>query len=203
MSDTQVVGILTLPGFNEIDSFVAARMIDSAPGLNVELIGPDSTATSMAGIEVMTPGSWSSLSTYAGLVIGSGMQTFEHIDNEPMMDEIRRNLTDSHLVGSQCSGAAILHRLGRLGDEVVCTDRLTAPKLQAIGVQVSVEPFRSTARTASAGGCLSASYLAYWFIDRLAGRDAADQALDRVVPIGEEADYRARVDRLIPSLTTT
>lgn len=228
---TATVGIITLPGFNEIDSFVAARMIDSAPGLRVELFGPDGTAVSMAGVEVATPGDWTDLGDCAAVVIGSGALTFEHIENAPMIDEIRDNLAPEQLVGSQCSGAAILHRLGRLtsaarrsdvqgrnaeigegedgdggsggegpGDEiVVCTDRLTAPKLEALGVKISIEAFRSHGTTASAGGCLSSTYLAYWIIERLAGREAADHALDRVVPIGEEADYQSRVDRLIPS----
>ncbi|MEM7204640.1 MAG: hypothetical protein AAF628_30560, partial [Planctomycetota bacterium] len=56
MTGRTTVAIVTLPGFNEIDSFVAARMIDSVPGLAVELVGPDPTAISMAGIEVATPG---------------------------------------------------------------------------------------------------------------------------------------------------
>ena len=198
MTRTSTVGIVTLPGFNEIDSFVAARMIDSVPGLSVELIGPDETAVSMAGIEVATPGQWSSLRSYAAVIVGSGMQTFDHIENDAMMNDLRSNLDHEQLVGSQCSGAAILHRVGRIGDSPVCTDRLTAPKLEALGVSVCIEAFRCEGTTATAGGCLSSAYLAYWIIDRLADRAAANEALSKVVPIGEEADYRLRVDRLIP-----
>lgn len=200
MKETQTVGIITLPRFNEIDSFVAARMIGSVPGLGVELVGPFDTAVSMAGIEVMTPGRWDELSSYAAVVIGSGSQTFEHVENASMMDAIRLNLSDDQLVASQCSGAAILHRIGRLGEQAVCTDRLTAPKLEEIGVTVSLSAFRAEGRTASSGGCLASAYLAYWIIERLAGRAAADVGLSKVTPVGEELDYQARVDRLIPSL---
>jgi len=191
------VGIITLPGFNEIDSFVATRMIHSVPELSVELIGPDDTATSMAGVEVFTPGNWESLRTCSAAIFGSGMQTFDHIENAPMMDAIATNVADVQFVGSQCSGAAFLHRLDLLDGQAVCTDRLTAPKLEAVGVEVRIDAFHDGGRVATSGGCLSSSYLAYWVIDRLAGRAAADQALAYVVPIGEEADYQDRVDRLI------
>ena len=195
---TDLVGIVTLPGFNEIDSFVATRMIHSVPDLEIKLIGPAATAVSMAGVEVATPGDWTSLGTCAAAIFGSGAQTFEHIENQPMMDAMRANVSDVRFVGSQCSGAAILHRLGMLDGQEVCTDNLTAPKLRAIGVSVRVDPFHETGRIATAGGCLSSAYLAYWIIDRLAGRESADLALSYVVPIGEEAEYQQRVDRLMP-----
>ena len=192
------VGIITLPGFNEIDSFVATRMIHSVPELSIQLIGPDATAVSMAGVEVATPGDWESLRSCSAAIFGSGMQTFEHIENGPMMDEIKANVDELQFVGSQCSGAAFLHRLGLLNGEAVCTDRLTAPKLEAVGLEVRIDAFHDTGRVATSGGCLSSSYLAYWVIDRLSGRAAADQALAYVVPIGEEAAYQQRVDQLVP-----
>ena len=196
---TQTVGIVTLPAFNEIDSFVATRMIDSVAGLGVELIGPGATAVSAAGVEVATPGNWKSLSECAAVIIGSGMRTFELIEDAELMTSIGSNLGDDQLVGSQCSGAAIMHRIGRLGDAPVCTDRMTAPHLEALGVEVTFESFRADGPTASSGGCLSSAYLAYWIINQLAGREAADLALSKVVPVGEEDAYQARVDRLIPA----
>ncbi len=196
---TKTIGIVTLPAFNEIDTFVATRMLDSVPELTVELVGPDATAVSAAGVEVTTPGYWTSLSDYAAVVIGSGMRTFELIADDALMDAIGSNLSDAQLVGSQCSGAAIMQRVGRLGSNPVCTDRMTAPHLEAIGVEVTFESFRADGVTASAGGCLSSAYLGYWIIDQLVDRAAADLALSKVVPVGEEADYQARVDKLIPA----
>jgi len=119
MSPT-TVGIVTLPGFNEIDSFVATRMIDSVDGLTVELIGPDATAVSKAGVEVFTPGSFDDTERHAAILVGSGNQTFDHLENEALMASMRFG-SDNQLVGSQCSGAAILHRLGLLDGVPVCT----------------------------------------------------------------------------------
>lgn len=195
-SNEQRVAIVTLPGFNEIDTFVATRMIDSVPGLHVELVGPDETAVSMAGVEVATPGDLHQLADYDAVIVGSGIQTFEHIENESMMDEIVLAPTGDQLVGSQCSGAAILHRLGLVDGITVCTDLTTTPKLQALGVAVANEAFRADDHLATSGGCLSSAYLAFWMISRLMTVDAAVVALAYVSPVGEADDYVDRAMRL-------
>lgn len=192
METSSRVAIVTLPGFNEIDSFVAARMIHSVPGMDIELVGPDATATSMAGVEVATPGELEQLGDYAAVIVGSGLQTFEHIENAPLMARFALGESADQLVGSQCSGAAILHRLGLVDGVTVCTDVLTTPKLQAIGVSVANEPFRANGNLATSGGCLSSSYLAFWVIARLASVDAAVTALEYVAPIGEAEAYVQR-----------
>lgn len=186
----QQVAIVTLPGFNEIDSFVAARMIDSAPGLAIELVGPDDSAISMAGVEAATPGQLDQLHRYAGVIVGSGLQTFEHIANDDLMATFR--FGDTQIIGSQCSGAAILHRLGLIDGMTVCTDVTTTPKMQALGVDVANEPFRSSGRIATSGGCLSSSYLAFWVISQLTTTEAAVTALEYVAPIGEAPAYVER-----------
>jgi transcriptional regulator GlxA family with amidase domain len=184
MSPT-TVGIVTLPGFNEIDSFVATRMIDSVDGLTVELIGPDATAVSMAGVEVFTPGSFDDTERHAAILVGSGNQTFDHLENEALMASMRFG-SDNQLVGSQCSGAAILHRLGLVDGVPVCTDRFTAPKLIAAGVDIIEQSFRVDGNIATAGGCLSSAYLAFWVIAELVSADEAATALEKVAPVGEE-----------------
>ncbi|MBN4047445.1 DJ-1/PfpI family protein [Acidimicrobiaceae bacterium AH-315-P05] len=189
------VGIVTLAGFNEIDTFVATRMVDSVAGLSVDLVGPEPTAISMAGVEVATPGTWRSLKDADAVLIGSGSRTFSHIEDAEIIDGLAGSLSASQMIGSQCSGAAILHRLGLVDGHMVCTDRVTAPRLRSLGVTVVEEAFRSTGNIASAGGCLSSAYLAYWVIDRIASRADADEALLRVLPIGEEDEFieRARM----------
>ncbi len=201
MSHTQTVGIVTLPGFNEIDSFVAARMIHSVPGLDVSLVGPTTTAISMAGIEVATPGSLEDLGDHAAVIVGSGLQTFEHIENTVLMNRFALGQRSDQLIGSQCSGAAILHRLGLVDGLTVCTDLTTTPKLRALGVDVANEAFRADGNLATSGGCLSSSYLAFWVIARLTSVEAAMTALEYVAPIGEAGHYVARALKLTGTAT--
>jgi hypothetical protein len=54
------------------------------------------------------------------------------------------------------------------------------------------QPFFAAGNIATAGGCLSAQYLAAWVIARLAGLEAAAAALHYVAPVGEKDEYVAR-----------
>ena len=188
------IAIVTLDGFNEIDSFVAARMLDSVPGLSISLAGPGDRATSAAGVTVDTPTSLLELASADAVIIGSGFATFDHIENADLMAELGGSLHSEQLVASQCSGAAFLERLGLLDGVAVCTDRLTAQRLADNGVEVEVtfEAFRADGNLASAGGCLSSAYLACWIITRLAGWPAAEDALRKVAPVGEEEAFVQR-----------
>ena len=159
------VAIVTLDGFNEIDTFVATRMLDSVPGIDVRLAGSGERATSAAGVVVDTPMLVQHMGDADAVVFGSGFRTFEHIENESLMAAIDTGLTDEQWIGSQCSGAAFLHRLGRLDGLPVCTDRLTAGRLEPLGVNVTFTSFRADGSLATAGGCLSSAYLASWIID--------------------------------------
>jgi transcriptional regulator GlxA family with amidase domain len=96
------------------------------------------------------------------------------------------------LVGSQCSGALILGRLGLLAGRPACTDNSTRPLLEKTGVAVLDRPFHCEGNVATAGGCLASHYLATWVIWRLKDRQAAEDALSYVVPVGEEHAYIAR-----------
>ncbi|MCY1458872.1 hypothetical protein D9M71_762920 [compost metagenome] len=53
------------------------------------------------------------------------------------------------------------------------------------------QPFFASGNLATAGGCLSAPYLAAWVIAKLAGEDACATALHYVAPVGEKEAYMA------------
>ena len=55
--------------------------------------------------------------------------------------------------------------------------------------------------SATAGGCLASQYLAAWVIARLAGEQAAREALHYVAPVGEKEAYVARaLEHVAPGL---
>jgi hypothetical protein len=70
-----------------------------------------------------------------------------------------------------------------------CADRRTRPWLQESGVRVLDQPFTARGNMATAGGCMSSVLLATWFAARLAGEEAARDALSYVAPVGEETAY--------------
>jgi hypothetical protein len=75
-----------------------------------------------------------------------------------------------------------------------CTDLTTRPWVVEAGVRVVDAPFHARGPIATAGGCLSAQYLAAWMMACRAGVDATAAALHYAAPVGEKEAY---VERLL------
>jgi transcriptional regulator GlxA family with amidase domain len=188
------VAVLTFDGFNEIDSFVALHIVNrmQRSGLRAEICAPTSIIASMNGVKIEAQQPLELAAEADAVIVGSGRRTREMIEDEALMARIRLD-PQRQLIGAQCSGALVLARLGLLrGGGAICTDNLTRPYAEAAGLRVLDQPFTCNENVATAGGCLSGHYLATWIIWRLAGKEAAEQALDYVVPVGEERQYIER-----------
>ena len=187
------IAILTFDGFNEIDSFVASYMINRVkrPGWKAEITCPAGVVESGRGVRVSAQQPLEFANEADAVLVGSGKLTARLAEDRATMSRLRLD-PRRQLVGSQCSGALMLAKLGVLGTTPACTDRLTRPLVEAAGVRVLNQPFFASGNVASAGGCLSSHYLAAWFLWRLAGRAEAEEALAYVAPVGEESDYVTR-----------
>lgn len=182
------VAILTLPGFNELDSFVALHMLNRAEGVTAFLAGPERRAVSMNGVETGVTGSMADAASADAVLVGSGRRTREFAADPAFLAALRFDRT-RQLVGSQCSGALLLAKAGLLDGLTVCTDDKTRPWIEELGFDVVEDSLRVAGNVATAGGCLSAQYLATWTLLRLVGDGATRRALDYVVPVGEADAY--------------
>ena len=90
------------------------------------------------------------------------------------------------------SGALVLAKLGLLNGVPACTDLTTKPWVEEAGITVLNQPFTAKGNVATAGGCLSAPYLAAWVIARLAGNATAEEAMFYFAPVGEKEAFVAR-----------
>lgn len=187
------IAVVTFDGFNEIDSFVAANILNRVDRAcwKAEIIAPGEFVTSMNGVKVAAQQPLEFVHEADAVLFGSGRQTGQVIEDASLMSRIQVD-PQRQLIGSQCSGALILARLGLLEGRPVCTDLKTKPTIQAAGVQVLNRPFFAQGNLASAGGCLSGQYLATWMIWRLISKQAAMDALSYVVPVGQEEEYISR-----------
>ena len=130
------------------------------------------------------------------VVVGSGKLTARVVADRGLLSRLSLD-PGRQLVASQCSGALLLARLGVLGGLPACTDRQTAPLVEAAGVRVLEQPFFASGNVATAGGCLASHYLASWLLWRLGGRALAEEALAYVAPVGEEVEWTARALRTV------
>lgn len=189
---TSKIAILTLPGFNELDSLVALNLLNRAEGISAFLAGPSPEAVSMNGVTVGIAGDMTDLAKADAVVVGSGLRTREFAADREFLGSLTLNPAHQ-LVTSQCSGALILAKLGLLEGLPVCTDNITRPWVEELGLTVTGKSLTVSGNIATAGGCLAAQYLATWLLLRLVGEKETRRVLAYVVPVGESESYTQMV----------
>jgi len=199
------VAIVTFDGFNEIDSLVAAHIINRVdlPGWRAEITSPSEIVTSMNGVVLRAQQPLEFAAEADAVIIGSGRKSREVVEDEALMARLQLDPQRQYIT-SQCSGALVLIKLGLVTGMPVCTDRWTQNWVEAAGYEVLDQPFYARGRVATAGGCLAAHYLATWLIWEGAGQEAAIKALSYVLPHGEEDEYTQRALSVVePFLSLT
>lgn len=191
------IAILTFEGYNELDSLIALGVLNriKRPDWRVTIASPAPRVRSMNGVVIESMASLAEACTADAVIVGSGAQTREVVEDPAIMAVLRGLDPARQLLAAQCSGTLVLAKLGLLHDIPACTDLTTKPWVLAAGVEVLNQPFYAKGNLATAGGCLASHYLAAWVAARLVGLDAAKDALHYVAPVGEKEDYVARALR--------
>ena len=181
------IAILTFEGFNELDSFIAAGILNrmKSTGWNIQITCPSEFVTSMNGVKIEAQQPLEFTSNADVVLVGSGIYTRDIAKDKRILDRISLN-PSKQLVCAQCSGTLLLSVLGVLNDLPACTDLTTKPWVIDAGVEVLNQPFFAKGNIATAGGCMSSQYLATWIIAKLAGNDSAKSAIHYVAPVGEK-----------------
>lgn len=184
------VAVLTFDGFNELDSFVAAAIINRLRphGWAAHITAPTETVTSMNGVVVHRQRPLAFLEEADAVLLGSGVRTRETAADPAMLARLRLDPT-RQLIAAQCSGTLLLTKLDLIGDLPACTDLTTKPWVVDAGVTVIDAPFAAHGNVATAGGCLAAPYLTAWLIARGGEPELAREALRYVAPVGEKAHF--------------
>lgn len=184
------IAVLTFEGFNELDSFVAAGILNrmKAKGWAAYITSPTEYVTSMNGVTVQRQKSLEFTAEADAVLIGSGILTRQIAADAEVLARIKLDPA-RQLIGAQCSGTLMLARLGLVGDLPACTDLTTKPWVIEAGAKVIDAPFVAHGNVATAGGCLASQYLATWMIARGASMRDAEEAIHYVAPVGEKALY--------------
>jgi transcriptional regulator GlxA family with amidase domain len=192
-SDTMQVAVLTFDGFNEVDSFVAAFMLNrmKPKGWAAHITSPTPEVTSMNGVTIKRQKPIDFAMEADAILIGSGLKTREIARDKNLMSRIKLDPT-RQLIGAQCSGTLLLAKLGLIGDLPACTDLLSKPWVVEAGVNIIDAPFVAHGNVATAGGCLASQYLATWMIARGGSLKDAEEAMHYLAPVGEKTAYVER-----------
>ena len=187
------IAILTFDGFNELDSFIAAGILNrmKSSGWTAEITSPTPEVTSMNGVTIQRQRPITFAAGADAVLIGSGIKTREIAQDADLLGQLSLD-PSRQLIGAQCSGTLVLAKLGLIGDLPACTDLTTKPWVVEAGVEVLDAPFVAHGNVATAGGCLASQYLAAWMIARLATVEDASEAIHYVAPVGEKGLYVTR-----------
>ena len=192
------IAVLTFDGFNELDSFVAASILNrmKPKGWAAYITSPTEQVTSMNGVVVQRQKPLEFAAEADAVIIGSGRKTRDIAADAELLSRIRLDPA-RQLVAAQCSGTLLLAKLGLIGDLPACTDLVSKPWVVEAGVNVIDAPFVAHGNVATAGGCLASHYIATWMIARGASMRDAEDVLRYVVPVGETALY---IDRAVAAV---
>lgn len=190
------IAILTFDGFNELDSLIAYGMLSRISLLGdadwrVSIASPTPRVTSMNGLTIDAHIGLPEANQADAVLIGSGMKTREVAGDPAILGQLQLS-PHRQLIAAQCSGTYLLAKLGLIGQTPACTDATSKPWVQAAGIKILNQPFFANGNLASAGGCLSAQYIAAWMIARLKGLAQAREVLHYFAPVGEKDEYVAR-----------
>ena len=122
------IAILTFEGFNELDSFIAAGILNrmKGQGWNVQITCPTAQVTSMNGVTVTAQQPLEFANTADVVLFGSGIYTRDIAKDTSILGRLQLD-PSRQLLAAQCSGTLLLATLGYLNGLPACTDLTTKP----------------------------------------------------------------------------
>src|SRR5262245_7967489 len=97
------IAVVTFDGFNEIDSFVAAHILNRVQrtGWKAEITAPTEFVTSMNGVRVAAQQPLGFIADADAVLFGSGRRTAQVIEDASVMARIKVD-PQRQLIASQC-----------------------------------------------------------------------------------------------------
>ncbi len=192
------ISLIAFDDFTDIDLFLLWDLMNRVdrPNWEVKILGDQRTHRSTTGLEVTTDGMVEEARSADIVLFGSGLGSRAKVKDGAYLSRLAVD-PSRQLIGSQCSGALILAKLGLLGDGPATTHPYAKAELSGLGVHVVDAPLVSLGNVATAGGCLSGVYLAAWALEKALGAGAWRRYIPAVFPAGEQEEFDKRVARAL------
>lgn len=180
------IAIITFDKFTDIDLWLMWDLLNrvKVEGWEVKILGDKDVHVSATNIEVKTHGRIEEANEADAVLFISGFGSREKIADENWLAKLKLN-PEKQIIGSICSGALILAKLGLLDGKTATTYPTIKTALEGLRIEVVEKPFISHGNVGTAGGCLAQQYLIHWVIENLVDKDWADLVIKAVQPVGE------------------
>src|SRR5260221_4843193 len=105
------IAILTFDGFNELDSFIAAGILNRMrpKGWKAHITSPTSQVTSMNGVTIDAERDLDFAAHADAVIIGSGIKTRDIARDNDLLGRLKLDPA-RQLIGAQCSGTLLLSK---------------------------------------------------------------------------------------------
>lgn len=180
------IAIVIFDKFTDIDLWLMWDLLNRVRIENweVKIVGEKDVHLSATNIEIKTHGRIEEANDADAVLFVSGQGTRDRIADENWLAKFDLN-AEKQFIGSICSGALILARLGLLEGKTATTYPTSKMLLESFGVEVVEKPFVAHGRIATAGGCLAQQYLIGWIVENLADKTWRDLIVQSNQPVGE------------------
>lgn len=190
--------IVIYDGFADLDLVILWDMLNrvQVPGWKVNVLGASPSHRSELGLFANPTASLNTVSDSDIVLVVGGPGSRACAKSAGFLKTLALD-PDRQLIGSQCSGSLILAAAGLLHGCTATTTNTAVNELQATGVEVVEKPLVVNGNVATAGGCLAATYLASWALDRSVGANEVRRVLTDITPRGKTDAYLADVERVL------
>jgi transcriptional regulator GlxA family with amidase domain len=178
--------IIIFDKFTDVDLFLMWDLLNRVrvEDWSVRILGEKESHVSGTGIAIPTHGRIEEANDSDCVLFVSGWGVRERIQDENWLAKLKLD-PERQLIGSICSGSAILAKLGLLDGKTATTYPTSKALLEGFGVEIVEKPFIANGNVATAGGCLAQQYLIGWVIENLADKGWRDLVLRSIQPVGE------------------
>jgi len=180
------ISIIIFDKFTDIDLFLMWDLLNRVQikDWSVRILGEKEAHVSATGISITTHGRIEEANNADAVLFVSGQGVRDRIVDESWLSRFALD-PEKQMIGSICSGSAILAKLGFLEGKTATTYPTSKPLLESFGIDVVEKPFIAHGNIATAGGCLAQQYLIGWVIERLADADWRNLVIKAIQPVGE------------------
>lgn len=196
------IAIVIFDRFTDIDLWLMWDLLNRVriADWSVKILGDSESHMSATGISVATQGRIEETNDADAVLFVSGQGTRDRIVDEVWLAKFDLD-PEKQMIGSICSGALILAKLGFLEGKTATTYPTTKRALEGLGIEVVEKPFIAHGNIATAGGCLAQQYLIGWVVEKLADKNWSDMIIKAIQPVGEGLffDDAEELAKLYPS----
>lgn len=115
MSKSKTIGILLFPGFETLDVYGPVQMWGRLPDHDIMMVTQDGgPVVSSQGLATLVSHSFTSAPQFDILMVPGGLGTRTQVENETLLEFVRRQDRGSEWTVSVCTGAVVLARAGVL-----------------------------------------------------------------------------------------